>query len=138
MKPPILKAMLSLAAFASLTAGVGGCATPVQKVEIPQSTVIKGIRIDLDEEFRSATFGAPLVGVSGLATNETGRRLRMLALTLGVYDKDGVKISAAHASTTALEVGAKWRFDAIFSSIVDRKSQYHEVRIEDVTGIYAD
>lgn len=117
---------------------VSGCTTPSSNLIVPESSVVKGIRIEIDGKYRTSGIGYPAVGVSGIATNETGRTVHTLMLSFGFYDAKGVKLADAIAVTQSLSPGAKWRFDAFPISPVDRKYEYHEVKLQDVRGTFAE
>lgn len=124
--------------LASIFTAITGCSTQsALNIKTPESTVVKGIRIDIEKTYRQSSLLYPIIGISGLATNESGHALRVLTIEFGAYDQDGVKISSAHATTGSLSEGGKWRFDAMFISTVDRKYQYEEIKLESVNGMRA-
>lgn len=55
-------------------------------------------------------------GIEGLATNETGQDLGMVVLNFDVLDDSGVKVADAMASTSNLEAGGTWQFQAVMMS----------------------
>ena len=57
-----------------------------------------------------------VTGVSGLATNESGRNLITCIVNLDVLDDSGVKVAGATASTTGLKASQTWRFQAVFTN----------------------
>jgi hypothetical protein len=127
-----------IAALCILAMTLVGCAAPMADVSLPETTVMKGIRVSVDRSYRKGTIGMPLIGISGLATNETGRPLRMLMIEFGAYDAAGIKLSSGMAALQSLAAGASWRFDALFVSLVDRSSQLKTVQLENVTSMFAD
>lgn len=111
-------------AHATLAAMLAGCATVVPyephvamphpyeppRVTMPQPYTDHGISIAVDGLWRDG-YGN-VSGVSGMATNDSGRELTLCQITLDVLDSSGVKVSGAVAVTNGLKVGQKWRFQA--------------------------
>jgi hypothetical protein len=57
-----------------------------------------------------------ITGVSGTATNVSGKYLKVCTITFNVIDSSGTKISEAIASTLGLDSGQSWKFQAGFDS----------------------
>lgn len=95
---------------------IQGCALPpasrLTQVALPAPYTQQGIGIVVDGLYRDG-YGNVL-GVSGEATNLTGRDLVTVMVTLDVVDGAGTKVSSAIASTTGLKASQRWRFQAHF------------------------
>ena len=92
-----------------------GCAAtaPMQpQVSLPAPYTEHGISIEVDGLWKDG-YGN-VIGVSGLATNVSGRDLMLCQITLDILDASGVKVSGALAATNGLRAGQKWRFQATF------------------------
>lgn len=90
-----------------------GCATPrQQQISLPATYTQEGITVTVDGLFRDA-YGN-VVGISGIATNGTGRDLVTAMISWDVLDATGTKVSSALASTTGLKSAQRWRFQANF------------------------
>lgn len=57
-----------------------------------------------------------MLGITGLAINESRRDLHICVINFDVLDAAGVKVSSAFASTTDLNAGQSWRFQAVFAN----------------------
>ncbi len=57
-----------------------------------------------------------VMGISGTATNNSGRDFRTCMLSFDVLDATGAKVSSALASTIGLKAGQTWRFQATFTN----------------------
>jgi hypothetical protein len=57
-----------------------------------------------------------ITGVSGTATNVSGKYLKYCTISFNVIDSSGTKISEAIASTLGLDSGQSWKFQAGFDS----------------------
>lgn len=103
------------AAFAAACV-IQGCAVPaanrLPQVSLPAPYTQEGIGVVVDGLYRDGY--SNVVGVSGEATNLTGRDLVTVMVTLDVVDGAGTKVSGAMASTTGLKASQRWRFQANF------------------------
>ena len=107
------------------------------KLIVRREVVMKDIRVRLlgvpvDDKmgYLSAS------GISGYAFNETGRQLRSVILQFGIYDPAGTKVADALASTMNINVGGSWRFQAFVVSSAEPWAVDHDVRLDNVNGIY--
>lgn len=68
--------------------------------------------IAVDSLWRDAS--GNVSGISGIATNVSGRDLTLCQITFNVLDATGIKVADAVASTNGLKAAQKWRFNATF------------------------
>ena len=107
-------AILSLAAIV-----LASCQLPArQAVNVPVPYVDNGVLVDVHGLYKR---GRHVVGVSGLATNQSDKDLSLCTLTFELMDADGNKVSDALASTSSLRSGATWKFQAVITSAFGTK-----------------
>ena len=90
---------------------LASCATGPQ-IAFPQPYSEQGIRVVVTGYY--AVDDGSVLGISGTATNESGRNFRTCMLSFDVLDATGAKVSAAIASTIGFTAGQTWRFQATF------------------------
>jgi hypothetical protein len=108
MRP--IRAFVSVATLLLL----GCAATPpfAPQVSLPGTYTDHGVSVTVDGLWKDG-YGN-VVGISGIATNVSGRDLTLCQITLDVLDASGVKVSGAMAATNGLKAGQKWHFQATF------------------------
>lgn len=110
-------------------ASVSSCATVAPKLALPAPVVVNDVRVEVTGVLKHYGLGG-IGGFRGAATNQSSEPLSYCVITLELLDPSGAKIGDAMATTTHLDAGQTWRFDAhnanTISSPVDR------VRVADV------
>lgn len=54
----------------------------------------------------------PIQLITGIATNTSGHKLKLVTLTFKLYDANGVVIGTANAQMSNLDTGESWRYEA--------------------------
>ena len=101
----------------ALALGLGGCVTmsPSQfQVSLPSPYTEDGVAVTVDGFFKDG-YGV-VKGISGIATNVSGKDLSLCQVSLDILDAAGVKVSSALAATNDLKGGEGWRFQASLTS----------------------
>lgn len=93
---------------------LGACVPPPPQVSLPAPYSERGVKVVVDSLWKD-DYGN-VMGISGLATNESDRNLTTCMLSLDVLDTTGTKVSSALASTVGLRAGQSWRFQAVFTN----------------------
>lgn len=107
-------------AFALFLILLPGCATQTPQLEYPSPYVQYEVRIEVDGVYRRGlgVYGAiaPVAGITGTATNLTGRELKECTIYFDIEDSSGVKVGYALAHAHGLRAGQQWRFRADFTT----------------------
>jgi len=107
--------VVSVRHFVILTVlSLSACIPPPPQVSLPAPYSEHGVKVVVDSLWKD-DYGN-VMGISGLATNESGRNLATCMLSLDVLDTTGIKVSSALASTVGLKAGQTWRFQAVFTN----------------------
>ena len=95
-----------------------GCATAPspRQVTLPQPFTSNGVYVEVDGLYR---VGPTVVGIGGVATNQTETDLQACLVSFEVLDGYGVKVADALAGTQTLRAGRSWRFQAGFTAAYD-------------------
>jgi hypothetical protein len=111
---------LSMKIARTLTLGMAlvlaGCAGQPREpqISLPAPYVQQGVTVVVNGLWRDAS--GNVSGVSGIATNTSGRDLMLCQVSFDALDAQGVKVSSAVAATNGLKVDQKWRFQAVFTT----------------------
>jgi hypothetical protein len=82
---------------------------------MPAPYTDRGVKVVVDGTYRRTEIG-PVSGITGEATNVSGKDLSFCTISLDVLDESGTKVSSAIANTPGLKAGQTWRFQAIFTT----------------------
>jgi len=106
-----------------LAAVATSCSAVAPKLDLPSPVVVNDVRVELTGVLSHYGRGG-VGGFRGAATNTSDEALSFCTITLELLDPSGAKIGDAMATTTHLDAGQTWRFDAhnanAISSPVDR------------------
>ena len=114
---------LFLGSVCSVAISLSGCATappaapappPIPTPSLPQPYTQSGVSVKIDGWWTNGL--GQVVGITGIARNDRSASLISCMVTLNVVDSDGVKVADAIASTTSLDPGQSWRFQATFTT----------------------
>ncbi len=104
--------MLPLRAWSFVLAAVASsCSAVTPKLDLPSPVVVNDVRVELTGVLSRYGRGG-VGGFRGVATNTSDEALSYCIITLELLDPSGAKIGDAMATTTHLDAGQTWRFDA--------------------------
>ncbi len=92
-----------------------GCTSTGARVELPEPSTLNGVRVETTGLYR---FGyASVIGINGVATNQSGRDLRLCTIHYDAVNEADEKVADAIASTSSgILAGEAWRFQAVFTT----------------------
>lgn len=111
-----------------LVATLGGCSS-LRSPTFPSPETRKGVHVKVDGLYRAGM--GVVLGLSGTATNNTGRDLRGCGLGFSILNGQGEKVGDAVAFTQSLRAGQVWRYQAVFS--VPFATTFERVELAEVT-----
>ncbi|MGE5307034.1 MAG: FxLYD domain-containing protein [Alphaproteobacteria bacterium] len=92
---------------------LSGCAILAPQLEYPDPYDQNGIRVEVGGVYRR---DISVVGITGIASNGTGRDLQSCLIYFDIVDSSGIKVADAVASVQGLRAGQQWRFHATFTT----------------------
>lgn len=93
---------------------VGGCSLQEPQIKMPPPYTQGALHIAVDGLWRDAS--GNFSGISGIATNASGRDLLICTIAFNALDATGIKVADAIAATNGLQAAQQWRFQATFSN----------------------
>ncbi|MFN9787324.1 MAG: FxLYD domain-containing protein [Planctomycetia bacterium] len=122
--------MLLIRAWPLVLAAVAcSCSAVVPKLDLPSPIVVNDVRVELTGVLSHYGRGG-VGGFRGAATNTSDEALSYCVITLELLDPSGAKIGDAMATTTHLDAGQTWRFDAHNANSIT--SHVDRVRVAEV------
>ena len=122
--------MLPLRAWPFVLAAVASsCSAVGPKLDLPTPVVVNDVRVELTGVLTQYGRGG-VGGFRGAATNTSDEALTYCVITLELLDPSGAKIGDAMATTTHLDAGQTWRFDAHNANTIS--SPVERVRVAQV------
>lgn len=112
-----------------LVAAVGSCTSVAPKLDLPSPVVVNDVRVEVTGVLSHYGRGG-VGGFRGAATNTSDEALTYCIITLELLDPSGAKIGDAMATTTHLDAGQTWRFDAHNANTIS--SPVEQVRVAQV------
>lgn len=120
---------LLLAGTLVLAAVATSCSAVAPQLDLPSPIVVNDVRVELTGVLTHYGRGA-VGGFRGAATNTSDEVLTYCIITLELLDPSGAKIGDAMATTTHLDAGQTWRFDASCANSI--ASPIEQVRVAQV------
>jgi len=93
----------------------GACAT-TPSLELPAATEKNDIAIAVAGILQGRTWPYPILGLFGVARNNTGKDLSHCIIIFDLLDEHGAKVGEALAATSHLDAAQEWHFKAYTSS----------------------
>jgi len=112
-----------------LAAVATSCSAVAPKLDLPSPVVVNDVRVELTGVLSHYGRGG-VGGFRGAATNTSDEALTYCIITLELLDPSGAKIGDAMATTTHLDAGQTWRFDAHNANTIS--SPVDQVRVAQV------